>query len=58
MACADEFDPVVKSAAVWALCSIAKHNAELAQEVIKANALETIIQCVQEPELKLKRIAV
>jgi hypothetical protein len=47
----------VKEAAAWAIAYIAKHNQELAKEVIHAKAVSLLVLCVQEPELTLKRIA-
>lgn len=67
--CLEEFDPSVKESAAWAIGYIARHNAgngwifvvligsELAQAVVDAGAVPSLVLCVQEPELALKRIS-
>jgi hypothetical protein len=57
VSCLEEFDPVVKEGASWALGYIARHNGELAQAVVDAGAISLLVLCVQEPEIALKRIA-
>ena len=55
--CLDEFDPSVKEAAAFALGHIAKHNENLAKQVVEARAVDSLLLCLQEPELILKRVA-
>ena len=57
--CLEEYDPSVKSAAVWALGYIAKHNEKLASKVVNDNkAISYLILCLQEPEIHIKRITI
>ena len=53
MYCLDEFDPSVKEAAEYALGHIAKHNENLAHQVVEARAVDSLLLCLQEPELVL-----
>ena len=43
------------AAASWALGFIAKHSPELAHKVIQARAVDSLVLCLQEPDLLLKR---
>ncbi len=47
----------MKTAAAWAIAFIAKHNEDLAQKVVDIDGVDYLVACVQEPEIKLKRIA-
>ena len=57
MHCLDEFDPSVKEATEYALGHIAKHNENLAHQVVEARAVDSLLLCLQEPELVLKRVS-
>ena len=55
--CLEEFDPMVKENAAWALSYIARHNEDLANAVIEAGAVPLLVLCIQEPEINLKKIS-
>ena len=40
---------------LWALGFIAKHSTELAHKAIQARAVDSLVLCLQEPDLLLKR---
>merc|ERR1711997_873549 len=53
-----EFEPSVKEGAAWTLAYICRHNETLAQSVVDTNnCVDSLILCLQEPELSLKRIS-
>ena len=50
-------EPSIKEAAALALGYISKHNSNLAQHVVEERAVDSLIFCLQEPEILLKRAA-
>ena len=47
----------MKKATAYALGHIAKHNENLAHQVVEARAVDSLLLCLQEPELVLKRVS-
>jgi len=46
--CLDEFDPSIKEAATFALGHIAKHNENLARQVVEVRAVDySLLLCLQ-----------
>ena len=54
----DDYDPSVKESACWAISYIAKHSLALAKEIVDCITINKLIECLREPEIGLKRIAV
>ncbi|KAI4454662.1 sperm-associated antigen 6 armadillo repeat-containing [Holotrichia oblita] len=54
--CLEDFEPIVKENAAWALGYIARHSPHLAQSVVDTGALPLLVLCLQEPELALRQI--
>ncbi|KRT83887.1 Armadillo repeat containing protein [Oryctes borbonicus] len=54
--CLEDFEPIVKENAAWALGYIARHSPHLAQSVVDTGALPLLVLCLQEPEIALRQI--
>ncbi|GJQ81956.1 hypothetical protein Trydic_g20421 [Trypoxylus dichotomus] len=54
--CLEDFEPIVKENAAWALGYIARHSSYLAQSVVDTGALPLLVLCLQEPEIALRQI--
>lgn len=53
----EEADSSIKTAAVWTLSGIAQHDNTLAGAILDSGALALLVQCLKEPSLPLRRIA-
>ena len=53
----EDHDSQTKAAAVWCLAAIADHDGLLASSIVDCGAISLLMQCLKEPSLPLRRVA-